>query len=95
MSAAATKKARLEDELEWRTRIERKIDTLADKFADDGQLRANCSYIFRPEGPWEQYGKKVIQHDNDLLLAKGGIAVILTGLIGILLKPVLEFLKKL
>jgi hypothetical protein len=59
------------------------------------QLRANCSYIFQPKGPWEQYGEKVIKHDNDLLLAKGGIAVILTGLIGILLKPVLEFLKKL
>jgi hypothetical protein len=95
MSAAGTKKARLEDEREWRTRIEQKLDKLADKWADDAQLRANCSYIFQPKGPWEQYGEKVIKHDNDLLLAKGGIAVILTGLLAVILKPVLEFLRKL
>jgi hypothetical protein len=74
--SAAGQKQQLEDEREWRTRIENKIDRLYNMFADDGQLRANCSYIFQPKGPWEQYAEKVVSHDKDITLAKGAIGVL-------------------
>lgn len=87
-------KQQLDEEAQWRQRIENTINEIRDRQSDDMQIRANVSYIFQPGSVWEQYASKVTSHDTDINRAKGAVMFIGAGTVLILWKALQDWFHR-